>query len=135
MSSGSSVVWDEAEGCYIPNKCFHDDIVGILSKKVVGESGDGVTTPQYTPYKSQVGGEHYQKAIQPMLFISSNNFNFSVGNVIKYVCRHEQKNGKQDLIKAIHYAMFEAYHKYPDEYDEFIKQVNNLNGKEAPEEE
>lgn len=123
MKSGSvSTVWDEKDGCYVPRNKLHDNV----SKQY---------TPQNTPYKSQVGGEHYQKAIQPMLFISSNNFNFSVGNVIKYVCRHEQKNGKQDLIKAIHYAMFEAYHKYPDEYDEFIKLVNNLNGKEAPKEE
>ena len=87
-----------------------------------------------SPYQHQVGGGHYQYAIQPMLFIASNNLNFSVGNVIKYVCRHETKNGKQDLIKAIHYAMFEAYHKYPDEYDEFVKAVKNLNGTEQPKE-
>lgn len=123
MSSGSKECWfNETDA---PKPKFKEKLVNIEPE---------IRGVKYKPYKSQVGGEHYQKAIQPMLFISSNNLNFSVGNVVKYVCRHEQKNGKQDLIKAIHYAMFEAYHKYPDEYDEFVKAVNNLNGTEQPEE-
>lgn len=52
----------------------------------------------------QIGGEHYkQMKIQPTEFISVNNIPFIEGNVIKYVCRHAHKNGKEDILKAIHY--------------------------------
>ena len=52
---------------------------------------------------TQVGGQHYQLAIQPIDFIVKNNIPFREGNVIKYVTRHREKNGKQDIEKAIHY--------------------------------
>lgn len=52
----------------------------------------------------QEGGSHYKDmAIQPVEFITRNNIPFLEGNVIKYVCRHASKNGKQDIEKAIHY--------------------------------
>jgi hypothetical protein len=54
--------------------------------------------------KEQIGGEHYKSlSIQPIEFITANNIPFIEGNVIKYVCRHKQKNGIQDIDKAIHY--------------------------------
>ena len=52
----------------------------------------------------QVGGEHYKiMAIQPSEFIFRNNLNWCQGNIIKYVCRYKEKNGRQDLDKAMHY--------------------------------
>jgi hypothetical protein len=52
----------------------------------------------------QQGGSHYMNmAIQPVTFIVKNNIPFLEGNVIKYVCRHANKNGVQDIDKAIHY--------------------------------
>lgn len=52
----------------------------------------------------QVGGDHYREfAIQPSEFIHRNGIGFIEGNVIKYVCRHKKKNGRQDIEKAIHY--------------------------------
>jgi hypothetical protein len=52
----------------------------------------------------QEGGSHYKDmVIQPVEFITKNNISFLEGNVIKYVCRHASKNGKQDIEKAIHY--------------------------------
>lgn len=52
----------------------------------------------------QVGGNHYQNfMIQPVEFIVKNDISFLEGNVIKYVCRHREKNGVEDLNKAIHY--------------------------------
>lgn len=53
--------------------------------------------------KEQIGGEHYKCKIQPLEFIHSNNIPFIEANVIKYVCRHKQKNGVEDIKKAIHY--------------------------------
>jgi len=52
----------------------------------------------------QIGGGHYKHMkIQPTEFIAANDIPFIEGNVIKYVCRHAHKNGKEDVLKAIHY--------------------------------
>lgn len=45
--------------------------------------------------------KHYTRfKIQPLDFIEANGIGFSAGNVIKYVCRHDAKNGVEDLKKA-----------------------------------
>lgn len=52
----------------------------------------------------QVGGNHYKgNAIEPWDFIASNNMGFLDGNAVKYISRYKQKNGVEDLQKAIHY--------------------------------
>jgi len=52
----------------------------------------------------QVGGAHYKKyKIQPSRFINDNRILFAEGNAIKYICRHQDKGKKQDILKAIHY--------------------------------
>lgn len=52
----------------------------------------------------QVGGDHYrQGGVQPIEFITSNNIEFREANIIKYVFRHSNKNGVEDLKKAQHY--------------------------------
>ena len=53
----------------------------------------------------QVQGNHYKSfKIQPFEFISANDLSFFQGNVIKYVCRYNKKNGIEDLKKIIHYC-------------------------------
>jgi hypothetical protein len=53
---------------------------------------------------NEVGGKHYKEfSIQPIEFIRGNDLGFSVGYIIKYVCRYKYKNGKEDLLKAKHY--------------------------------
>ena len=72
---------------------------------------NGAPSPQYdprdvsfNPLDKHVGGNHYRDmAIQPVQFIVANNIPYREANVIKYVCRHASKNGKQDLLKARHY--------------------------------
>jgi NTP pyrophosphatase (non-canonical NTP hydrolase) len=52
----------------------------------------------------QVAGQHYKNMpIQPAEFCQKNNLNFCESAVIKYVCRHESKNGSEDILKAIHF--------------------------------
>ena len=52
----------------------------------------------------QKGGSHYQNfKIQPSQFINENKLLFAEGNVIKYVCRHQNKGKADDIKKAIHY--------------------------------
>lgn len=53
--------------------------------------------------EKQVSGSHYKMTIQPIEFIHKNNLGYIEGNVIKYVSRHRAKNGKADILKAIHY--------------------------------
>ena len=54
--------------------------------------------------KYQEGGQHYKKMkVQPAYFINENNLPFAEGNAIKYICRHVNKGGKEDLLKAKHY--------------------------------
>jgi len=63
--------------------------------------------------KKQVSGSHYKDFnIQPVEFIHANNIGYLEGNVIKYVCRWRNKNGLEDLDKAIHYLelLKELYH-------------------------
>ena len=52
----------------------------------------------------QEGGTHYKVCkIQPVEFIHANDIPFIEGNIIKYVMRHRNKNGVEDLKKAKHY--------------------------------
>jgi len=41
--------------------------------------------------------------IQPSKFVIENKLLFPEGNVIKYICRHQYKGGKEDLLKAKHF--------------------------------
>lgn len=51
----------------------------------------------------QVAGDHYRAmAIQPVEFITQNKLGFLEGCIIKRVCRWRNKDGVQDLQKAIH---------------------------------
>lgn len=56
------------------------------------------------PLDTQVGGDHYKNLkIQPVEYIQANKLSYLEGNVIKYVTRHNCKNGIADIDKAIHY--------------------------------
>jgi len=68
------------------------------------------------PYDKQVGGDHYSKMkIQPAEFINKNKLPFAEGNAIKYICRHINKGGEQDLEKAKHYIDMIIERDYGDE--------------------
>ena len=54
---------------------------------------------------NQVGGDHYKKMkIQPLEYIHKNDLNFCQGNIVKYITRYKEKNGKEDLEKVKHYV-------------------------------
>ena len=56
-----------------------------------------------TAWKKQEGGSHYKDLkIQPMQYALDNKLDYAQANVVKYVTRHANKNGKEDLLKAIH---------------------------------
>jgi hypothetical protein len=74
--------------------------------------------PAYVPetaLNKQEGGQHYKsKAIQPIVYIHANNLGFCEGNVVKYITRHKEKNGAEDIRKVIHYCelLLELEYKY-----------------------
>lgn len=80
---------------------------------------------------TMVGGSHYQTGdgrIQPIEFYHANpQLNFQQCNMIKYAYRHREKNGLQDLLKVIHYAILEAEFNYPkEEVDDWKQLVTGL---------
>lgn len=70
----------------------------------------------HTDSTKQVGGSHYLKAIQPWDIIRAWDLNYWEGNAVKYVLRHQYKNRKEDIEKAIHYLEYLRDH-YESLYD------------------
>lgn len=68
------------------------------------------------PLDKQVGGSHYKNmAIQPVEFCMKNNLDFCTSSAIKYLCRHKNKNGKEDLLKAKHFIDLLIQMEYPED--------------------
>jgi hypothetical protein len=57
----------------------------------------------YSASERQIDGNHYSKLkIQPMEYALQNDLNYGQSNAIKYITRYKDKNGIEDLKKAIH---------------------------------
>lgn len=55
------------------------------------------------PLEKQVGGNHYQKYVmQPVELFMACGWNYCQSSIARYLLRHEDKNGKEDLEKAVH---------------------------------
>ena len=78
-----------------------------------------------TALNTMVGGSHYKvDGIQPIEFFHKNpQLDWNQMNMIKYSFRHKTKNGLQDLLKVVHYAMIEAEQVYEkgEEFEQMIK--------------
>lgn len=73
---------------------------------------------QVSTLTRQVGGDHYKKqgaSMQPWAIIDAWGLDFYAGNVLKYLLRHQYKDGVEDLKKARHYLdrMIEKYDENP----------------------
>jgi hypothetical protein len=74
-----------------------------------------------TALNEQVGGNHYKKyPIQPWKFCEINKLTGAQTAVIDYVMRHQDKNGKEDLLKARHHIDLMIEHYYPNNQSEPI---------------
>lgn len=91
------------EACTLQD-CFEDEIIWKSVK-------DKPST-----MSKQVGGTHYQKKIQPWDIIHEWKLDYWRGNVVKYVLRCKEKNGIEDLKKAVHYLEYAI-----ENYEEDIK--------------
>lgn len=57
---------------------------------------------------SAVNPGHYAShKVSPIDLISDYGLGFALGNVIKYTARADEKNGREDLLKALWYLLFE----------------------------
>lgn len=61
--------------------------------------------------KDNVHPDHYHRfPIEPIRFIVENKLDWFQGNVLKYTCRHDAKNGLEDIDKAVRYLeMYKLY--------------------------
>lgn len=51
----------------------------------------------------KINPSYYGTGFDVIDFCQKNNIDFMQGNVIKYVTRYKEKNGKEDLLKAKEY--------------------------------
>lgn len=76
---------------------------------VIKETADCTTgydpgPPPLSANSIQHGGDHYKSMdIQPWDYIVANKLGYLEGSAIKYLTRFRQKNGIEDLKKAIHF--------------------------------
>lgn len=69
---------------------------------------------QSNPLDLQIGGNHYKKyKIQPAEYIHANSLDWFQGNIVKYITRFRDKNGREDLEKIIHYVQMLIELEYP----------------------
>lgn len=53
--------------------------------------------------ENKINPSYYGAGFDVIDFCQKNNLDFMQGNVIKYVTRYKEKNGKEDLLKAKEY--------------------------------
>lgn len=70
----------------------------------------------------QVGGEHYKTGgMQHWDMVNLFGLDYFQGQITKYVIRHDKKNGKQDLEKAMHFLQKYIEICYPpDDHTETV---------------
>ena len=62
-----------------------------------------MATKKKTALDVQVGGDFYKRlAIQPIEYAYHNDLGAIEAMVLKYITRHREKNGVEDINKAIH---------------------------------
>ena len=106
-----------------PLPFIDDEPQNATESRTSNKNSGGHTNPQQdannatnaNAWQSQVGGDHYKKLkIQPMEYALANKLDYAQANVVKYVTRHADKNGKEDLLKAIHNIQLMIEHYYAD---------------------
>jgi hypothetical protein len=100
----------------------------LVNEETNTSQNDSIKRVFYSPLNVQQAGDHYKKkGIQPIEYGFANNLSFPQINIVKYVTRHEDKNGLDDLAKSIHYHFFEALRVYGEEgSDELRNKVLKL---------
>ena len=114
-----NTVFEDSNELTLEDDLFYDPVDLKLIKSVDeinASSNEPIKKTLYSPLTVQQAGDHYKKkGIQPIEYGLANNLSFPQVNVVKYITRHEDKNGLDDLAKSIHYHFFEALRVYGEE--------------------
>lgn len=95
---------------------YHADDLTLIKNEVL-------ESKPYNPLIAQEGGGHYKnRGIQPIEYSEANNLGACQHSVVKYITRHQDKNGIEDLSKIIHFTFLEAYFKYGDQGSTELKE-------------
>ena len=95
---------------------YHADDLTLVKNEVL-------ETQVYNPLVAQEGGGHYKnRGIQPIEYSEANNLGACQHSVVKYITRHQDKNGIEDLSKIIHFTFLEAYFKYGEQGSTELKE-------------
>ena len=78
--------------------------------------GSKMSDTKNNPLEKQISGSHYKNyKVQPVEFCQRNKLNYCESAAIKYLCRHRDKNGIDDLRKAKHYIELLIEIEYADQ--------------------
>ena len=95
---------------------FDDDYWWFTDKCIELVGDDNTTNKKYNPLVVQQSGNHYKNGeIQPIEYSERNHLSTCQGNIVKYITRHKEKNGVDDLAKIVHYALLEALFVYGED--------------------
>jgi hypothetical protein len=107
----------ELETTYFCKLCGHHHFNGTICSRQIKEYS--MKDTDSSQLDIQVDGDHYKKLkIQPAVY-SYKNFGpaWHQGEIIKYITRYRDKNGRKDLEKALHLVQMLIELEYEDVYD------------------
>jgi hypothetical protein len=94
----------EDRECTNPDHCPVEERIIFIKKESVNVEKEHAPSKEQDALTKQEGGSHYKELnIEPVEYIHANELSFFEGNVVKYVTRHKNKKGAEDIRKAIHY--------------------------------
>ena len=89
---------------------FNKDLADAAWQDYIDQTKDKIAftkaKTKFSAFDTQVGGSHYKDrgaSMQPWAIIDAWGLDFYAGNVLKYILRHQYKDGVEDLKKARHY--------------------------------
>ncbi len=114
---GFNGIYDD--GCF----AFNDEHLKLIESCETVSEQDKTESKPYNPLIAQEGGGHYKdRGIQPLEYSEANNLGACQHSVVKYITRHQDKNGIEDLSKIIHFTFLEAYFKYGEQGSTELKE-------------
>ncbi len=100
------------DGCF----AFNDKHLKLIETCETVSEQDKTGSKPYNPLIAQEGAGHYKnRGIQPIEYSEANNLGACQHSVVKYITRHQDKNGIEDLAKVIHYALLASYEVYGEQ--------------------
>jgi|TARA_R100000093_G_scaffold22595_2_gene12864 hypothetical protein len=87
----------------LPNGCYElEETFYVVREGMKKDKSEQKLNDQWKGGNTPIRPTYYAKyEIDPWTFIIKNQLGMDVGSVVKYVVRHQDKNGVEDLNKAI----------------------------------